>query len=88
MLGRLQEDEIQCLIQNGRQTVATVGDSIKIFEGGEETRVMKNESIINKLLILGKDQLVSVDDDDTLKVWDINKEGEYSFICLFIYLFN
>ncbi|XP_019856091.1 PREDICTED: WD repeat-containing protein 36-like [Amphimedon queenslandica] len=74
MISRLQQDEIQCLIQNGRQTVAAVGDTIKILEGGEEIGAMKNESVIKKLLSLGKDQLISIDVDNTLKVWDINKE--------------
>lgn len=73
--GRLQDKDVECLIQNGRQTIGGVGDSIKIFEGGEVTGLLEGGGRVHTLLLLGGDDLVSVDDNNRLRVWNIVKRG-------------
>jgi U3 small nucleolar RNA-associated protein 21 len=77
-IGPLQENDVTCLIQNRLLTYAAVGDQIKIFKFGKYFSSIESGRV--RIMALLGQQLVAVDDQNHLNVWDITTKVLYTDI--------
>ena len=75
VLGPLQSDDITCLVHDETHTFIAVGKLIKEFYLGREVAMYEGHSgCVHTLLLLGQ-QLVAIDNQNCLKVWNRKPRG-------------
>ena len=77
--GTQQPKPLQCLAIQGKIVFASYGNVIKAFKRGREVNAyISQEGDVISLLPFGE-QLVSIDDQNCLRIWQIKKSGKSVF---------
>ena len=75
-LGTHQPEPLECLAIQGKIVFASYGNVIKAFKRGQEVNTYRShEGCITNLIPFGE-HLVSIDDRNCLKIWQIKKSGK------------
>ncbi len=74
-LGTHQPEPLECLAIQGKIVFASYSDVIKAFKRGREINIyLGHEGCVTNLIPFGE-HLVSIDDRNCLKIWQIKQSG-------------
>ena len=77
-IGSVQQEQIQCLAVCGKLVFAGYKNVIRSFKRGKEKSVYRgHEGEVHTLLPLGS-FLLSVDDRNCIRIWDMREQGVVS----------
>ena len=76
LLGTHQPEPLECVAIQGKIVFASYGNVIKAFKRGREVNTyLGHEGCVTNLIPFGE-HLVSIDDQNCLKIWQIKKSGK------------
>lgn len=75
----LHPEDISCLTSDARYVYTASGNQVYAWRSGNVIKHQFNghKKRVHRLMPFGREHLLSVDDDSTVKVWNVNTEEEY-----------